>query len=32
VIRDGLLREQDRRTRWKKGELHEDDIAPLEKI
>jgi len=32
VIRDGLLRQQDRRTRWHKGELHEDDITPLEKI
>jgi len=32
VIRDGLLRQQDRRARWHKGELHDDDIAPLEKI
>jgi hypothetical protein len=32
VIRDGLLREKDRRARWGRGELHDDDIDPPEKI
>jgi len=32
VLRDGLLREKDRRTRWNKGERHDDDINPLDPI
>jgi hypothetical protein len=32
ILRDGLLREKDRRVRWNRGELHDDDINPLEPI
>lgn len=32
VIRDGLLREQERRARLRRGERHEDDINPTEEV
>ena len=32
ILRDGLLREKDRHARWNRGELHDDDIKPLEPI
>jgi len=32
VLRDGLLRERDRRLKWDKGELHEDDRSPPEAV
>ena len=32
VIRDGLLREQDRRARWDREEVQEDDMKPLPPI
>ena len=32
VLRDGLMRERDRRERWDRGERHEDDLMPPEDI
>jgi hypothetical protein len=32
ILRDGLLREKDRHARWNRGELHDDDMKPLEPI
>ena len=32
VIRDGLTHDRDRRARWERGELHDDDSEPPEEI
>ena len=32
VIRDGLLREKERRECWNRRELHKDDLSPLGEI
>lgn len=32
VIRDGLLREEERRARWKRGELNDEDLRPPDAV
>ncbi|MEE9234823.1 MAG: hypothetical protein V3U28_05235, partial [Candidatus Acidoferrales bacterium] len=32
VIQGGVLRERDRRARWDRGELHDDDMKPPEPV